>query len=140
MLKKLYVRFEQFIDYFLFGLVTAGIGILTFYLLNGILNWHYLIANAIAVTCAILFSYIVNKRYVFKSHTKTRKAFFREFGLFVSLRATAAALDMLGLILLVRFFSFDPTWSKIGVEVIIASSNYLISRGIIFKDRTHKKG
>ncbi len=136
MIRNLYVRFEQFIDYFLFGLITASIGIVVFYILNERLGWQYLAANALAVTSAILFSYTVNKRYVFKTHTLTRRAFFREFGLFVSFRATAALLDMLGLFLLVTFIRLNPTWAKISVEVIIASTNYFISRRLIFKHHT----
>lgn len=133
MIKRLYQRFEQFIDYFLFGLVTVAIGILIFYVLNGLLGWHYLVANSIALACAILFSYTVNKRYVFKTHTKTRKAFFKEMSLFVSLRITAALLNMVCLFIAVSIMSFNPTRAKIIVEIIIASSNYLISRGFIFK-------
>ncbi|MFO8068828.1 MAG: GtrA family protein [Alkalibacterium sp.] len=130
----MYYKFEEFIDYFLFGLVTASISILAFYVLNEMIGWHYLIANVVAVTVSILFSYTVNKRYVFKTHTKTRKAFIREFVLFVLFRSTGAALDMFGLFVMVRFFSANPTLAKIGVGTVIASTNYFVSRRLIFKN------
>ncbi|SFC57620.1 Putative flippase GtrA (transmembrane translocase of bactoprenol-linked glucose) [Alkalibacterium subtropicum] len=133
MIKKLYARFEQFIDYFLFGLATAVIGISVFYVLNELIGWQYLIANAVSVITAILFSYTVNKRYVFKTKTRSRRKFFREIGLFVSVRITASLLNMLGLFILVRFVSMHPTWAKISVEIIIASTSYIISRRLIFK-------
>lgn len=136
MIRKLYLRFEQFIDYFLFGLITASIGIVVFYILNELFGWQYLAANAVAVTSAILFSYTVNKRYVFKTRTHSRRALLREFGLFVSFRTTAALLDMLGLFLLVTFLRLNPTLAKVGIEVIIASSNYFISSRLIFKHHT----
>ncbi|WP_071848745.1 GtrA family protein [Alkalibacterium sp. 20] len=130
----MYYKFEEFIEYFLFGLVTSLISILSFYVLNEMIGWHYLIANVVAVTLSILFSYTVNKRYVFKTHTKTRKAFVKEFVLFVLFRSTGATLDMLGLFVLVSFFSLNPTLSKIGVGTVIASSNYFVSRKLIFKN------
>ncbi|WP_423190547.1 GtrA family protein [Alkalibacterium sp. f15] len=130
----MYYKFEEFIDYFLFGLVTSSISILSFYVLNEIVGWHYLVANIVAVILSILFSYTVNKRYVFKTHTKTRKAFVKEFVFFVLFRSTGAAADMLGLFVMVSFFSFDPTLSKIGVGTVIASSNYFVSRILIFKN------
>ena len=79
------------------------------------------------------FSYIVNKRFVFKTKTRSRKKLFREFSLFVSVRITASLLNMLGLFVLVSFISLNPTWAKIIVEIIIASTSYLISRKLIFK-------
>ncbi|OJF92052.1 hypothetical protein AX762_10325 [Alkalibacterium sp. 20] len=133
-MRKMYYKFEEFIEYFLFGLVTSLISILSFYVLNEMIGWHYLIANVVAVTLSILFSYTVNKRYVFKTHTKTRKAFVKEFVLFVLFRSTGATLDMLGLFVLVSFFSLNPTLSKIGVGTVIASSNYFVSRKLIFKN------
>lgn len=133
MLKKLYEKFEQFIDYFLFGLATAGIAITVFYVLNELIGWQYLLANAVSVITAILFSYVVNKRYVFKTRARSRLRLLREFGLFVSVRLSAALLNMLGLFVMVSFISMNPTWAKILVETIIASTSYLISRKVIFK-------
>lgn len=133
MLKKLYEKFEQFIDYFLFGLATAGIAITVFYVLNELIGWQYLLANAVSVITAILFSYVVNKRYVFKTKARSRLRLLREFGLFVSVRLSAALLNMLGLFVMVSFISMNPTWAKILVETIIASTSYLISRKVIFK-------
>jgi len=133
MLKKLYEKFEQFIDYFLFGLATAGIAITVFYVLNELIGWQYLLANAVSVITAILFSYVVNKRYVFKTKARSRLRLLREFGLFVSVRLSAALLNMLGLFVMVSFISMNPTWAKILVETIIASMSYLISRKVIFK-------
>ena len=133
MLKKLYEKFEQFIDYFLFGLATAGIAITVFYVLNELIGWQYLLANAVSVITAILFSYVVNKRYVFKTKARSRLRLLREFGLFVSVRLSAALLNMLGLFVMVSFISMNPTWAKILVETIIASTSYLIIRKVIFK-------
>ena len=134
MLRDLYQKFEQFIDYFLFGVVTAVIAITVFYIFNEVIGWQYLIANAVSVFAAILFSYTVNKRYVFKTHSETRKAFLKEFGTFVSVRATAAGLNMFGLYVLVSLIRLNPTLAKISVETIIASTSYLISRKFIFKN------
>lgn len=132
-MKKLYHKFRQFIDYFLYGILTTIISIGLFYILHEIAGLHYLLSNALAIAAAILFSYGVNKKYVFKTHLNTKKAAFQEFLSFVSLRLASAGMDMLALFILVRFVQLNATFSKIIVEIFIATSNYLVSKWFIFK-------
>ncbi|EXJ24475.1 cell wall teichoic acid glycosylation protein GtcA [Alkalibacterium sp. AK22] len=133
MTREVYAKFHQFIDYFLFGLITATINILVFFTLHHLFSVYYLTANAVAISLAILFSFLVNKKYVFKTTLHTKKALVREFSLFVSLRLTAALMDMAGLYLIVQLIRFGATQAKIIVEVCIAASNYYISKRVIFK-------
>lgn len=132
-MRQLYEKFHQFIDYFLFGLITASINIAVFFVLHELFSLYYLIANSVAVSLAILFSFLVNKKYVFKTKMYTKKALVREFSLFVSLRLTAALMDMAGLYLIVQLVRLGATAAKVIVEVFIASSNYYISKRVIFK-------
>ncbi|GEK90577.1 GtrA family protein [Alkalibacterium kapii] len=140
MLKRLYTKFQQFIDYFLFGLITAVLAIGIFYVMNVWVGLQYLLANIISVITAILFSYTVNKRYVFKTKTRTWKQSLREFGLFVSVKMSGSLLNMLGLFVFVQFLNMNPTWAKIVLELTIASLSYLISRNLIFKKITELEG
>lgn len=132
-MKKIYVRYKQFWNYFMYGLFTALINISLFLFLNEKIGMHYLLANVLAITAAIIFSYVVNKRYVFRTHVRGRKALLQEFLTFVSFRVTAAAMDMGGLFILVQFIRLNANISKIIVEIIIATTNYIVSKYFIFK-------
>lgn len=81
-MRKLYNRFQQFIDYFLFGIVTATLNVGLYFILNEIVGLHYLLANALSISVAILFSFYVNKKFVFKSVSQDKKVIWREFSLF----------------------------------------------------------
>lgn len=136
MMKNVYGKFRQFIDYFLFGVITASLNIILFYTFNQIVGLHYMLANIIAITLAIIFSYIVNKKYVFRTKMATKRAVAREMLLFLSMRATAAVMDMAGLYILVQFIRLGATLSKVIIETLIASSNYFVSKRIIFKNES----
>lgn len=136
MMKNVYGKFRQFIDYFLFGVITASLNIILFYTFNQILGLHYMLANTIAITLAIIFSYIVNKKFVFQTKMATKRAVAREMFLFLSMRATAAVMDMAGLYILVQFIRLGATLSKVIIETLIASSNYFVSKRIIFKNES----
>lgn len=133
LMSTLYSKFHQFIDYFLFGVVTASLNILLFFTLYRRVGLNYLVANAISLSLAMVFSYIVNKKFVFHTKMVTKKAVAREFMLFLSMRATAALMDMTGIYILVQFIRFRAVFAKLIIEVLIASSNYIVSKKVIFK-------
>lgn len=132
-MKKIYHKFKQFIDYFLYGILTTIISIGLFYVLHEMAGLHYLLSNAIAIAAAIIFSYTVNKKYVFKTHLHSKKAAVQEFSYFVTSRLASAGMDMLLLFIFVRFVQLNATASKVIVEIFIATTNYLVSKWFIFK-------
>lgn len=135
MMTKYSRNVHQFIDYFLFGLITASLNILLFYTLYRRLELNYLLANGIAISLAVLFSYIVNKKFVFHTKMATKKAVAREFILFLSMRATAALMDMAGIYIMVQFVRFSAVFAKVIVEIFIATTNYYVSKAVIFKKK-----
>lgn len=132
-MNALYNKFRQFIDYFLFGVITASLNIMLFFTLQHRLGLNYLVANAVAITLAMVFSYVVNKKFVFHTKMTTKKAVTRELLLFFSMRGTAVLMDMTGIYILVQFIRFRAIFAKIIIELLIASSNYVVSKKLIFK-------
>lgn len=135
-MQKFYEQFKEFIDYFLFGIGTVAINFGIFFTLNEFVGLNYMVANFIAITFAILFSYFVNKKYVFRSKPSSQWAAIREFALFVGLRAGAGVIDMGGLFLLVRMLRLGANLSKIIIECFIAMCNFLFSKFVIFRKET----
>lgn len=84
-MEKFRNEFKEFFDYFVFGIGTILINFGMFFVLNEMVGLYYTVANLIAITLSILFSFWVNKRYVFKTKQKSKKAVVKEFVLFLAI-------------------------------------------------------
>ncbi len=77
MLKRLYQKNEEVINYLVFGGLTTLVNVVVFFVFNSLLGVQYLIANAISIVLSILFAFFTNKKYVFKSETLTAQAWLK---------------------------------------------------------------
>lgn len=132
-IKKLYTKYQELIEYIIFGVLTTLVNILVFYLFNTVFQVSYLISNAISIIVAILFAFITNKLFVFRSKTPNIKAAFKEFYLFVGLRLVSGLLDMLTMYILVDAIHLDANVSKLLTQFIVVVLNYVFSKLFIFK-------
>src|SRR5690625_7141818 len=72
-LLNLYYRYREIIDYIFFGGLTTLVNIVVFFIFDSLLSWPYLVANAIAIVLSILFAYVTNKLFVFKTSSNDLK-------------------------------------------------------------------
>lgn len=126
-------RNKEITRYLIFGVLTTIVNIISFYLLDTVLNWPYLWANALSILFSILFAYITNKRFVFNSETTTFQAVVREFISFVSFRLLSGGLDMLSMWLLVDLITIDTFIAKLLTQFIVVVLNYVFSKFFVFK-------
>jgi putative flippase GtrA len=123
---------QEVISYLFFGILTTLINFISYLLLTDLLGVHYTAATTIAWFLAILFAYITNKIYVFKSQGNILK----EFGSFIVFRLLSLGLDLGLMILLVSYLHVNDLLSKIAVNILIVILNYVLSKFIIFTKRT----
>ena len=69
-------EFKELVLYTVFGNMTFVISIGSYAIFNVFFGINELIANALAWVFAVLFSYVTNKKWVFKVATPTKTAFF----------------------------------------------------------------
>ncbi|WP_080146770.1 GtrA family protein [Marinilactibacillus piezotolerans] len=132
-IKSLYFKYQEVIDYLFFGVLATIVNIGVFYVFDTLLDTPYLFANAISIIAAILFAFVTNKKYVFKSTSTSTKEAFREFYLFVGFRLVSGLFDMLSMFILVDFLTIDTNISKIITQFIVVVVNYAFSKLFIFK-------
>lgn len=132
-LKKIFIKNQEIFKYILFGVLTTVVNIAVFFLFDTVLNFSYLIANAISIIAAILFAFFTNKKYVFKVKSQSLKLAFKEFYLFVGLRSVSGLFDMLSMWMLVDFMNLETNLSKILTQFIIVVLNYIFSKLYIFR-------
>jgi len=115
--------------YSVFGGITTLISILS-YKLFLVLGLHYLIATTLSATLAVLFAYITNRIYVFRSNGNILAESIR----FLTGRIGVFIIETILLIILVSWVKFDEFYSKIIVTIIVVLLNYIYSKFFVFTE------
>lgn len=129
---ELYERYRELIDYVFFGGLTTVVNIVVFFILDTGFGWPYLIANAIAIILSILFAYVTNKLFVFKSATQSIRETTLEFFRFIGFRLISGLADMLAMWILVDLVTVDTSIAKLATQFIVVFLNYFFSKFFIF--------
>lgn len=139
-------RLREMVSYVFFGGLTTLVNWVVYFTAVGLLRpeqyagsaTEALLLNAINILAwvlSVLFAYITNKRYVFKSDEKKAGAV-REFLLFLSARIMSYLLfDLLLFNALVFVAHIDHRFVKILMNVLVVVFNYFASKFVIFKKR-----
>lgn len=128
-------KYEEIIRYGFFGVLTTILNFTVFFYFDSVLGSPYLFANFLAIVLSILFAYITNKKFVFRSQTHSFKQSFYEFVNFVSLRLVSAVFDMISMYLLIDGVGMNTNISKMLTQIIVVISNYMFSKLFIFKNK-----
>lgn len=136
-IKQLYLKYQEIINYLIFGILTTLVSLATYYLLVlTILNPNkpieLQIANIISWITCVTFAYITNRKYVFKSNNQN---ILKEMFKFYSSRLTTLLIDMLFMYLFVTKLQFNDKIIKIIVQILIIIINYLLSKILVFKQK-----
>lgn len=124
----------ELINYIVVGGLTTLVNFVVYFFCTHI-QLHYLIANVVAWVFAVLFAYIANRKYVFKSEGNDQKA---EFVQFVSLRAVTLVVESLLLFVCIQTLSMDEYIAKIIVSIVTVIGNYVFCKFMIFKPKTQE--
>lgn len=138
MIKKIYLKYKEIINYLIFGVLTTVVSLLTYYLLvYTILNPNnpieLQIANIISWITCVTFAYITNRKYVFNSKDKN---IIKEIIKFYSSRLSTLFIDMLIMFIFVTKLNLNDKIIKIIVQIIIIVLNYTLSKLLVFKNKT----
>ena len=132
---NIYKTNEEIINYLIVGVLTTIVSLITYYIcvltfLNPNIAIELQIANIISWIFAVLFAYITNRVFVFKSKEKNIK---KEFISFVGSRIITLLLDMLTMLIIVTILHFNDKIAKLIAQVIVTIGNYIISKLFVFK-------
>ena len=130
-----YQKHEEIINYLIFGVLTTVVSLVSYYLLVlTILNPNSAIelqiANIISWILSVLFAYVTNRKYVFKSKNKE---IFKELTSFCGSRVLTLLLDMGIMFFFVTLLKGNDKIFKLVSQVLIVIGNYIISKLLVFK-------
>lgn len=121
------------VSYVICSLIATLLNVLIFKLLFGSLSIDYMIANIIAVVLSKVFSFLVNKFFVFKCRCKSKKDLVAEVSKYILTRFFTSSIDILGMYLAVEFLHVDQLTVKWLLQIIIIVLNYLLAKNVVFK-------
>lgn len=141
MIKNIYKRYEEIINYVIVGGLTTGVSLgskwlLLFTVLDASKAFELQASVVISWILAVLFAYFANRIFVF--HSKSEN-YFKEFTSFVGGRILTLLMEMVIMWFFVTLLKLDSdTWVMVitlGCQVLIMILNYLISKFLVFIEK-----
>lgn len=138
MIKKVLAdeKIHKLIRYVFFGACTTLVNFLMFALLKDVLHIELNVSNTIAVVTSILFAYITNKIFVFRSRTHSTGALIREIITFFSARGVTMLIEVGSIFLIHTVLRVDEAYSfytKGAVNVLVLILNFVFSQWFVFR-------
>ncbi len=125
---------RETVSYIVFGVLTTVVSFVSQMIFSS-MGLPVFVNTVGSWVCAVTFAYVVNKLFVFESHTDTAKAFFRELWLFFAARLVSLGLELVFMMITVEWLSFNEAICKLIAQVFILIANYIFSKLVIFKKK-----
>ncbi|HBJ79211.1 GtrA family protein [Fusobacterium sp.] len=132
------ISIKEYLRYIMFGVLTTLVNITIFYVLN-IFEIDYKLNTSISNFISILFAYITNKIFVFKSKNWKLKFLLKEFIKFFITRLGTYFLDILGMVIFIEVLYFNNLKSKTFISIVIVILNYIFSKIIFLNQEEGEK-
>ncbi len=144
-IRRLFNKYSEIIGYLFFGVLTTvvswGSYSLFVLLFNGTAlrgTYAVVLANILSWLFAVIFSFVTNKAFVFKSGSWKIGSIFPEACKFLFARLGTGLLEIVAVPLLVTigldqsFLGIDGMVSKILVSIVVVILNYFFCKWFIF--------
>ena len=134
-IKELCKKYEEIVAYLIVGVLNTLVSWAAWFLcaytvLDAEIVWQNVALSIISWVVGVVFGYVMNRKYVFKS---TEPDVMKEFLQFAGGRVSTWALDAVMMVLMVNMLSINEAFSKIFVSVLVMIGNYLISKLFVFR-------
>lgn len=130
----------EIIRYLIMGGATTLVSWGSYALFAKTIGWTILASNILSWICAVLFAYLTNKVWVFRSYSWKIETVLKEAALFFSARLATGVIEMAGVPLLVKLglsqkiMGIKGMAAKVLVSVIVVILNYVFSKLFVFRD------
>ena len=139
---KLYKKYEEIINYLLFGVLTTLVSLITkwgllYTILDPTNSLELQISIIISWICSVSFAYVTNRLYVFKSENK---GILKEIVSFFGARLLTLGIEMFIMWFFVTYLKMNSDimvfiWT-IATQFIIIVLNYIFSKLIVFRKKS----
>ena len=132
-IKELIAKYWEVLTYLVSGVLTTVVNYVIYLPVYNILGLSAALSNAIAWVGAVVFAYLTNKPFVFKSHDWSMKTVVPELTKFVSCRIGSGLAETLIILVTVDILGWNGNIWKLITSVLVVVLNYVASKLFIFK-------
>lgn len=131
----LYKKYEEGINYLIFGFLAFVLNYVLYYLLESVLHINYLGATIVSWMLTVIFAYWTNHTFVFKSKNVSVDSLLKEFASFIGARIATEFLEVGFMYLAVEVLGMNSYIAKLIGQVLVIVTNYFLSKLWIFKKK-----
>ena len=131
-IRQLLAKYHNIIIYFIFGVFTTLVNFLVYFPLYNWLCFSGSVSNVLAWIAAVVFAFVTNKPFVFKSNDWSANVVIPELTKFVGCRIGSGMLETAAIWLLVDLMMWNGNWVKIAVSIFVVILNYVSSKWLVF--------
>ncbi len=131
----IYYKNPEIWNYLIVGFLTTLVSLIIYFIvtrtfLDPKVDLELQIANVISWVFSVLFAYVTNRIFVFKSKNRNIVS---EFFKFVISRILSLLMDMGTMFIIVSLLNASDVLGKIVSQIIVIVANYILSKLIVFK-------
>ena len=132
-IKAIFRKYEAVISYLFFGVLTTAVNYVVYLPCYNLLGFSAAVSNVIAWAGAVVFAYVTNKPFVFKSHDWSAQSVIPELTKFVGCRVGSGLLETGIIFVAVDLLRFDGNMMKLFTSVLVVILNYIASKLLVFR-------
>lgn len=126
-------KYREILVYLVFGVLTTVVNYVVYLPCFNLLKLSASVSNVIAWAVAVVFAYLTNKPFVFRSHDWSMKAVLPELTKFVGTRIGSGGLETLILLLAVDIAGWNGNIWKLVTSILVVVLNYVGSKLLVFR-------
>lgn len=126
-------KYYDIVTYLFFGGLTTLVNFCVYFPLFNWVKLSATVSNIIAWVVAVVFAFLTNKPFVFRSHDWSQKTVIPELTKFIGCRIGSGLLETAVMWLFVDVMIFDGNWMKVIVSIFVVVLNYISSKVFVFK-------
>ena len=135
-MKKIFDLIQKYYDilaYLFFGVLTTVLNYIIYLPCYNVLHLSASVSNVIAWVFAVVFAYLTNKPFVFRSYDWSAQTVIPEFTKFVGGRIASGVMETAIIFLTVDLLRWDGNIMKLVTNVLVVIMNYITSKFIAFR-------
>ena len=135
-MKTIRVLIEKYYDilvYLVFGVLTTAVNYIVYLPCYNLLGLSATVSNVIAWVVAVVFAYLTNKPFVFRSYDWSAKTVVPELTKFVGSRIASGALETGIIFVTVDCLLWNGNIMKLVTSILVVILNYVASKLLVFR-------
>lgn len=134
-IKALLQKHYDILVYLVFGVLTTLVNYIVYLPCYNLLGLQASVSNVIAWAVAVIFAFVTNKPFVFRSHDWSAATVVPELIKFLATRVGSGALETAILFAAVDLQNWNGNVWKIVTSVLVVVLNYVGSKLLVFRKK-----